>query len=384
MYSSPKVVLVLLILVAGGVAPAIALQTQSPPGAQPPTSPTQVQNPAPNQPLSEQAPADSRAPVATPAPARPSVQTPPIQMPSQGNSTMPPAPKSPVEPSAAAGESTEPPPQPKTELLDTSDTSGALATDGHDPILDPPPFPKGQTTLVGGIISSVDRVHNHLNIAVFGGGHWTLYFDERTHIFRKGVETTQLALKKGERIYVDTMLDNNKHDIFARNIRLGVVTAPADAAGQIVEVNDQHREIAFRDSIGGQTVHFTVAPDALISNGSQPASLQDLHPGSLVRVKFAPERSGRGLAKEIAIVAVRGSSFTFAGVVTFLDTHRGILALRSPGDNRTYDLHFTPVKMDPERRLAVGAEVQVVATFDGTQYTAQQITVNKMAGATAQ
>ncbi len=34
-----------------------------------------------------------------------------------------------------------PPPEPKTEILDSSATSGALATDGHDPILDPPPVP---------------------------------------------------------------------------------------------------------------------------------------------------------------------------------------------------------------------------------------------------
>ncbi|HLW53068.1 MAG TPA: DUF5666 domain-containing protein [Candidatus Angelobacter sp.] len=302
-------------------------------------------------------------------------------MPSPTNSTLPPAPKSPVEPSAPAAQSPEPPPQPKTELLDTSDTSSGLATGGHDPYLDPPPFPKGQTTLVGGVISSVDRVRNHMNLAVFGGGHWTIYFDERTHIFRKGIETTQLALKKGERVYVDTMLDNNKHDIFARNIRVGAATAPAYAAGQIVEVHGKQREVLFRDSIGGETVRFNVAQDALISNGSRPAAFQDLHPGSLVKVKFAPERADRGVAKEIAIVAAPGSSFTFFGVVTFLDTHRGIMALRSPGDNKTYDLHFQPAKADPERRLAVGAEVNAVATFDGTSYMAQQITVTRMAAA---
>jgi hypothetical protein len=227
----------------------------------------------------------------------------------------------------------------------------------------------------------VDRVRNRLNVAVFGSGHWTIYFDERTHIFRKGVETTQMALKKGERIYVDTMLDNNKHDIFARNIRVGLVTAPADASGQILEVNDRRREVTFRDYLGGQTVRFSVASDALISNGSRPASFQDLHTGSLVKVKFAAERADRGVAREIAILAAPGSSFTFFGVVTFLDTHRGILALRNPGDNKTYDIHFAPAQADPERRLAVGAEVRAIATFDGRQYTAQQLTITKMAGA---
>jgi len=230
------------------------------------------------------------------------------------------------------------------------------------------------------VITSVDRVRNHLDVAVFGGGHWTIFFDERTHIFNKGIETTQMALKKGERIYVDTMLDNNKHDIFARNIRVGLVTAPADAAGQIAEVNDKHREVAFRDAIGGQTVRFVVANDALISKGSRPASFEDLRPGTLVKVKFAPERADRGVAREIAILATPGTSYTFSGVVTFLDTHRGQLSLRSSGDNKTYDLKFVPERMDPERKLAVGAQVNIIAIFEGNRYMAQQLTVTRMAG----
>src|SRR5215467_1163224 len=161
------------------------------------------------------------------------------------------------------------PKQPKTELLDTSATAGALSTDGHDPILDPPPFPKGVTTLVGGVISSVDRIRNHLTVAVFGGGHWTVYFDERTHIFRGGAETTVLALKKGERVYVDTMLDNNKRDIFARNIRVGLVTPPADAAGQIEEVDARHGQLTLRDNINSASVRFAVDSTTRISRGSQ-------------------------------------------------------------------------------------------------------------------
>lgn len=378
MHRSP-VVPALLLFVIACASTAMGFQNQSPPGAQPPNSPTQVQNPVPGQNLPEQTPSDQRPPLATPAP--PGATTPP-PMPSPGSSTSPPAPKSPVEPSAAGGGSTAPPPQPKTEILDTSDTSSGLETDGHDPFLDPPPMPMGSATLVGGVISNVDRVRNHLDVAVFGGGHWTIYFDERTHIFRNGIQTTQMSLKKGDRIYVDTMLDNNKHDIFARNIRVGMVTAPADASGQIVEVHSKDREIVFRDALVGQTVHFVVAPNALINKGSRPASFDDLHAGSLVAVKFAPERADRGLAREISILATPGSKFAFFGVVTFLDTHRGILAVRTPGDSKTYDLRFVPRELDPEGRLAVGAEVQAVAIFDGRQYTAQQLKVTRMAGAT--
>ncbi|HEY6307144.1 MAG TPA: DUF5666 domain-containing protein [Candidatus Angelobacter sp.] len=275
----------------------------------------------------------------------------------------------------------QPPQEPKTEILDSSATSAALATDGHDPILDPPPFPTGATTLVGGVISGVDRIRNHLTVSVFGAGHWTVYFDERTHIFRSGAEVTPLALKKGERVYVDTMLDNNNRDIFARNIRVGVVTPPAEAAGQIEEVDPGRSEFVLRDTINSSSVRFVVDSSTRITRGPKPASFRDLAPGSLVRVQFAPDRSNRGLAKEITILALPGSIFTFAGTITFLDTHRNLLSVHNISDDKTYDIYYVPSMSGASGRLAVGAEVRITAMFEATHYAAQQITVTRMAGA---
>jgi hypothetical protein len=138
-----------------------------------------------------------------------------------------------------------------------------------------------------------------------------------------------------------------------------------------------------RDSINSESVRFIVAPGAKITEGSTPASFADLRPGSLVRVKFAPERSNRGVALEIVIVVKPGSSFVFTGPVTFLDRHRGMLAVHNTLDNKTYDLHITAARMDTTANLAVGAEVRVVATFDAVQYTARQITVTRAAGSAA-
>lgn len=286
-------------------------------------------------------------------------------------------------PAIAPGPQDNQPSQPKTEILDSSATSGALATNGRDPILDPPPFPKSTTTLVGGIISGVDRVRNHLTIAIFGDGRWTVHFDERTHIFSHGAEVTQLALKKGERVYVDTMLDNNHRNIFARNIRVGVAAPPADAEGQILEVDTDRSQLILRDTINSASVRFSVDHDTRISYGSTPVTLRDLRPGSLARVKFAPDRANRGLAREIAILAAPGSIFTFTGTVTFLDTHRNILSVHNSADDKTYDIHFIPAQTAEAARLAVGAEIQVVAAFTASWYSAQQITVTKMAGAAA-
>ena len=268
---------------------------------------------------------------------------------------------------------------PKTDILDSSATSGALTTDGHDPILDPAPVPRTTTTMVGGTISGVDRLRNRMTVHVFGGGHWSVNFDERTHIFHNGAETTQLALKKGERVYVDTQLDNNKHDIFARNIRVGVAALPADADGQIIFIDPKHNELTLRDALNSVPVRFAVDPETRISNGQTPAAFKDLKPGTLVHVRFSASSPNRGLAREVSIVAAPGSTFTFAGKVTFLDLHRGLLAVQNSTDDKNYEIHFTPSVVTDRNNLGVGRDVLVRATFEGTRYTAQSVNLTRAA-----
>jgi Domain of unknown function (DUF5666) len=263
--------------------------------------------------------------------------------------------------------------QPKTDILDSSATSGALVTDGHDPILDPAPMPRTTTTMVGGTISGVDRLRNKMTVHIFGGGHWTVNFDERTHIFHNGRETTQLALKKGERVYVDTQLDNNKHDIFARNIRVGVAELPADADGQIIAIDPKHNELTLRDALNSVPVRFAVDSETRISNGQTPAAFKDVKPGTLVHVRFAASSPNRGLAREVSIIAVPGSTFTFAGKVTFLDMHRGLLAVQNSTDDKNYEIHFAPSAVANKNELGVGRDVLVRATFEGARYMAQSV-----------
>ncbi|MGH9569364.1 MAG: DUF5666 domain-containing protein [Candidatus Angelobacter sp.] len=275
----------------------------------------------------------------------------------------------------------EAPQQPKTEILDSSATSGAVEDSGHDPILDPPPVPTGSTTLVGGIIRDVDRIRNRMVVHVFGGGSWRVNFDERTHIFRNGAETTPLALKKGERVYVDTMLDHSNHDIFARNIRVGVAAPPADADGQVASVDPVHGEIILRDRINSVPVHFDIDKETRISRGATPGTIADVKPGSLVHVKFAPESGNRGLAREITIVAAPGAAFTFIGKLTYLDLRRGLLGLHNETDGKMYDIHFRSQAVDEPTQLGVGAQVTVVAIFEGAGYNAKTVTVNRTADA---
>jgi hypothetical protein len=280
-------------------------------------------------------------------------------------------------PGPAATPTPIPQAQPKTDILDSSATSGALVTDGHDPILDPAPVPRTTTTLVGGIITGVDRLRNKMTVHIFGGNRWTVNFDERTHIFHNGAETTQLALKKGERVYVDTQLDNNRHDIFARNIRVGVAELPADADGQIIAIDTRHNELTLRDSLNSVPVRFAVDPETRISSGQTPAAFKDVKPGTLVHVRFAASSPNRGLAREISIIAIPGSTFTFAGKVTFLDLHRGLIAVQNSTDDKNYEIHFAPSAVSNRNELGVGRDVLVRATFEGTRYMAQSVNPTK-------
>jgi hypothetical protein len=336
---------------------------------------------------------ESQTPAATPAPA--SAQSAPVRTnesqqplgvldlfdagvePPAAPSTSAPSPKARKKQAAQQEEVSsrppDPPPQPKTEILDSSATSGALTTDGRDPVLDPPPYPTGTTTLVGGIIRHVDHVRNKLTVWVFSGDNWTLRFDERTHIFRNGQETTQLALKKGERVYIDTMLDNDNHSILARNIRVGVATQPADADGQVQTIDPARGVLTLQDRINSVPVNFAVDQETRISHGFEPARLQDIKPGTLVHVKFAADTSYRGVAREINIIAVPGSTFTFQGRLTYLDIHRGLLGIANQIDGKTYDLHFYPGSLPNSFNLSVGMDVVIMASFEGRWYVVRSV-----------
>ncbi|HEY6253025.1 MAG TPA: DUF5666 domain-containing protein [Candidatus Angelobacter sp.] len=362
--------LILLVVLAAALAWSQSNSAEPQPASGAPKTPSGN----PQAPGTATPPAPQTAP-----PAQPPASTPQqsVTPPSQSMATTPQQqPAVPVSPSSSEPE------QPKTEVFDSSATSSGLTTDGHDPVLDPPPLPSGKATLVGGIVTSVDHIHNRMTVKIFGnGGRWKVAFDERTHIFRNGAETTQLAIKKGERVYVDTMLDRKKHEVFARNVRLGIQAPSADADGQVTEVDSGRSVVTLRDQINSSPIHFSVDPQTKIVYGNGPASFNDLKPGCIVHVRFSPEQSNRGLAREITIVAAPGAEFTYIGKITYLDMHRGTLALEDSLDHKNYEVHFDPAHAGARDSLAIGTEVRIVAVFEGARYTAQSITVTRTAAA---
>jgi len=248
----------------------------------------------------------------------------------------------------------------------------------NDPLLEVPPLPKSKVTLVGGTVRSIDQIRNRMTLEPFGGGKMKFIFDERTKIFRDGVETTQLAIKKGSRVYVDSQLDGPK--IFARSVRVVTQTNPADADGQLLGFDARKGQMLMRDRLSSQPIRFAVNQDTkVMKENEQPGTQDDLKPGSLVSVQFAPERANRGVAQKITVLAVPGAAFRFAGEITYLDVKSSTMAIENETDGKNYELAFDRATVEGRDDLAIGAKVNVVAIFQGDKYLARELTVTQAA-----
>ena len=270
-------------------------------------------------------------------------------------------------------------------LTTSGNQAGSQAATGNqgsasenDSMLDVPPLPKSKVTLVGGTVHKIDQIRNRMTLATFGGGSMKFIFDERTHVYRDGVETTQLAIKKGDRVYVDSQLDGPK--LFARNVRVVTQLTPADADGQLLSYDPHEGVISMRDRLSSQSIRFTVnGATKIMKESDQPGSAADLQPGALVSVEFAPDRSNRGIAEKIKVLALPGAAFHFAGAITHLDVKDSSMAIENTSDGKNYEVGFDRADVTGRDDLAVGAEVKVIATFQGDRYLAREITVTQAA-----
>jgi hypothetical protein len=257
----------------------------------------------------------------------------------------------------------------------TLSQNSAKADDNpYDPLLEPPPLPKGRTTLIGGRATSVDHVRNRLTVQPFGGGRkLKVFVDERSHIYRNGVETTVLGIHKGDRVYVDTMLDGDK--VFARNVRVLTQTGLAEVRGQVISADPQKGTISVRDQLSAHPVTFAVGGATRYSSSKGAATSGDVQPGSLIDVQFAPRRDNRDVADEVVVLAKPGENYIFSGVVTIVDMRTRSFFVDNQSDDQTYEVHFGPNAVSDTRALKVGSEVTARTTFDGKQYTASNVRI---------
>jgi len=271
-----------------------------------------------------------------------------------------------VEPATATTAATSLP-APVTQRYDSAEVSASTS----EPILPVPSMPKGTTTLVGAIVESVDHVRDRVTVRPFGGSKMVVHFDERTHIYRDGVETTQLGIHKGDRVYVDTMLDGS--EVLARNIRVVNQTSAADARGQVLASSGG--ELSIRDELTGQAVVLAVDNNTRIVHDGKPVAASEVTQGALVSVQFSPDKSNRGVAREIRLLAAPGAVYTFAGRVTNLDLSEGQLSIANQNNSQTYDISIARPLLPAS--LMIGSDVVIKAIFDGKGYRASSVNVTR-------
>jgi hypothetical protein len=251
---------------------------------------------------------------------------------------------------------------------------------GADPLLDLPALPNRSESLVGGTVARLDRIRDRMALRPFGGGNMNIAFDIRTKIYRDGEPGTVHDIKPGSRVYVDTMLNGDQ--VFARSIRVQTHGNQGDAHGQVVAYDSEHQVLTLREQVAPQPVKLRVNQQTLVQVNGKPGSVSDIKPGALVAIRFESGADSRDVAREIRVLASPGTSFTFAGTVTFLDLRNRRMAIDNRTDNENYEILMESVPTAMLRDLRVGSDATVKAVFDGQNYQARSIDVAPRASKT--
>ncbi len=253
------------------------------------------------------------------------------------------------------------------------DPDAAIVADPASLIPDLPSVPRAKATLIGGTLERLDRVRDQVTIRIFGGGRMNILFDPRTHVYSGASQGAIADLKVGERIYLDTILDGST--VFARSIRIKTALAVGESQGTVVKYRADRGELTIRDAISPTPLEVRINASTQFLQDDRPIPASTLSEGSLVAVKFGSEGNGHDLAREISILALPGTSYTFAGQVVHIDLRAGLLVINSSTDRKTYEIYLDP-SAQPNEDLHVGAIVTVVTNFEGSRYVARTLTIN--------
>jgi hypothetical protein len=243
-------------------------------------------------------------------------------------------------------------------------------SEDYDPLLDLPPLPHEKVTLIGGVVVRLDEVMNHMVFQPFGTQKkMEVHFDTRTHFYLDSKPITERGVKQGQRIYLDTQLNGDR--VFAKTIWIRSTAESGMGRGQIIDFDPGHRVITVRDELSNQPLKLQLAPHATIRKGNQAGAESDLVQGALVSIEFGVQRELRG----ITVLASPGSTFAFAGRVTFVDLSQKMIAIDNHSDGRKYDIWMEAIAPSVLRQIREGGEVSVSTVFDGTRYSARSVDV---------
>ncbi|HTZ58600.1 MAG TPA: hypothetical protein VMB49_10905 [Acidobacteriaceae bacterium] len=256
-------------------------------------------------------------------------------------------------------------------------TDGTPDTAGR-PVL--PSTPPGKTTVMGGEIRHIDVVRDEFILHVFGGHPVKILFDARTELYQDGRRIAAGDLRPAEHASVETLLDGT--NVYAVSIHTLSRMPEGESQGQLVNYNPATRELTLSDQLSRQSLELMVPSGTpVVSHDhtvvSAPAGAARLAPGTLIAVQFQPDEHGRGIARQISILAAPGSAIQFRGTISFLDLHAGRLLLTDPSNDQSYEISFDRTVLPSSEQLRQGDEVSVNARFDGRRYVASGITVTK-------
>jgi hypothetical protein len=241
-----------------------------------------------------------------------------------------------------------------------------------------PPVPGGTTTVVGGSIRDLDLVRDRFSLSLDGKRVMKILFDERTQVYRDGIKIPLRDLRPEGHASVQTTLDGS--DVFAVSIHILSRAPEGECRGRILKFNPQNGELEVSTALSPEPVRLFVPADASIRREGQPSftskssGRNDLVAGALVVATFRQGQSDRDVAGQITILAIPGTSFSFAGSISYLDLSRGLFDVVDPHDGKSYEIHFSSARIPANGTLHLGESVSVKAFYDGTQYQASEIT----------
>jgi hypothetical protein len=242
-----------------------------------------------------------------------------------------------------------------------------------------PPLPAGKSTVIGGAIRNVDQVRDQMTLKVYGAKKpMKILFDARTLFYRDGTRTPLRDLRPEEHASVQTVLDGT--DVYAISIHILSKSPEGECDGQVVSFNPATGELSVSPALSREPILLRVpAGTSILRRGKYvntpptPTTVADLVQEALVSVRFTASSGGRGVTRQIEVIATPGSTFAFSGNITFLDVHAHTLALTDPLDGQNYTISFDPGRFPVARDLRQGMHVTIQATFDGSHYAADSI-----------
>ena len=238
-----------------------------------------------------------------------------------------------------------------------------------------PAVPRGKGTVIGGVIQHVDPVRDQLTLHAYGTKPIKILFDERTQVFRDGTRMSLRDLRQDDRAAVETILDGTK--IFALSVHMLSKAPMGECQGQVLSYNQSTGELVVNDSLSSKPITLRVAAGTSIvsGQGASPGTsgTSALVKGTLISVKFESDTKGRGITRQIGILAAPGSPFDFSGTISHIDMHSGILAVTTSNGDSSYKISFDPGRFPDSRDLHEGSSVKITAVFDGTRYVAREI-----------